>query len=82
MPLSNHLGQPLPTSRRGILRGAAATPLLLLPHAPRVHASALTAKPVLDQPMRRQAASTNLAMLAPWHRLPPRPWCAMHVLHV
>jgi hypothetical protein len=54
MPLSNHLGQPLPTSRRGVLRSAAGAPLLLLPHAPRVHAAtAATAKPVLDQPMRR-----------------------------
>lgn len=54
MTLNSHLGQPLPASRRGVLQGAAAAPLLLLPHAPRAYAApAAAAKPVLDQPMRR-----------------------------
>lgn len=62
MPLNSHLGQPVPASRRCLLQGAAAAPLLLLPHAPRAHAaSAAATKPVLDQPMRRQVAWVAMA---------------------
>lgn len=55
MPLTGRLGQPLPTSRRGLLQSVVAAPLLALPHPPRAAAApAAAAKPVLDQPMRRR----------------------------
>lgn len=66
MPLNSHLGQPLPASRRGFLQGAAAAPLLLLPHAPRAYAaSAAAAKPVLDQPMRRRGTCLLMVPAGP-----------------